>query len=118
MNITTIGHLVLGGNMKRLLAALAIIVSISPAHAWGPRETAALLGFIGGAVVMGSANQAQAAPPPYYVQPQPVPYSPVPVYTYPPTTYHYRRPIEVCNDVPYYDHYGRIARIQRVCRYR
>lgn len=105
--------------MKRLLASLLIIASISPAFAWGPRETAALLGFIGGAVVMGSANQAQANPHPYYAPPPPpVAYSPVPVYTYPPTTYHYRRPIEVCRDVPYYDNYGRIARIQRVCNYR
>jgi hypothetical protein len=103
--------------MKRLLASLLIIASISPAYAWGPRETAALLGFIGGTVVVGAANQAHAVPAPQYIPP-PVSYSPVPVYTYPPTTYTYRQPVTVCRDIPYYDHYGRIARIQRVCNYR
>jgi hypothetical protein len=102
--------------MKKLFVATLLAVVTTSANAWGPRETAALLGFIGGAVVMGAANNAQAQP---HRHPAPVPYSPVPVYTQPPVTYyHYRQPIEVCRDIHYYDNYGRISRIMRVCNYR
>lgn len=119
MNITTIGHLVLGGNMKRLLAAVIFSISMPQAHAWGAAETAAVLGFIGGAIVMGSANQAQAAHPPQVYVPAPV-YS----HTYPvDDVYTYQRSFRpstyrVCTETPLYDHYGRVVRVYRSCRSR
>jgi hypothetical protein len=102
--------------MKKLIVTtLLAIMAPTSAMAWGAVEQAALAAIVGGFVI-GRAT-AEPTPAPQVQYAPPVSYYPAPVYT-PSQPHYYTRRIEVCREIPYYDNYGRIARIKRICNLR
>jgi hypothetical protein len=99
-----------------ILLATALCSTVS--HAWGPREQAALAGFIGGAIV-----GTHSAPPSVYVYHERQPpvghrfYSPRrPTYR---DIYPQQYPQTVpqqCVDEYYYDNQGQLIGSRRICR--
>jgi hypothetical protein len=93
----------------KLITAMTLAVTVSPAWAWGEREQGVLQG-LAGAWILGRMlqNNEPQPQPPVVIQPPP------PVYVYPAPQRYYRQP--QCYDVPYYDHYGSLAYYRQVCR--
>ena len=103
--------------MKKILVVLAAALCSTVSHAWGPREQAALAGFIGGVVV------THTAPPSVHVYHEHQPpvghrfYSPRrPTYRdlypqqYPPAV------TAQCVDEYYYDNQGQLIGSRKICR--
>ena len=102
--------------MLKHASLLLLLVCSTASYAWGPREQAALTGFVGGYIVGANTYGYRTPPPPVYYPPvyyPPVYYSPARViYNQP---YHYvHQP--VCWHEYIYDSYGRPMQRYTICR--
>lgn len=104
--------------MKKTIIAISILVSVSTAFAWGPREQGALAGVIAGVVINDAIRgdsyryeqpRYYAPAPQYYVEP------PRYVQPYQPPTY-YVHPRQNCWNMGIRDYYGNVISYQLVCR--
>jgi len=93
----------------KIIAGILLSSTVTVAHAWGEREQGILQGLAGAWILgrMLQPNEPQQQPP-VIVQPAP------PVYVYPSPPRYYYQP--QCYQVPYYDHYGRLAYYRQICR--
>ena len=98
--------------MLKPASLLLLLVCSTASYAWGPREQAALAGFVGGYIIGANAYSYHTPPPPVYYPP--VYYSPARVIHNQPYHYVYQ---PVCWYEYVYDSYGRPMQRYTICRW-